>query len=167
MKRWRLAAALVLGGIFLYSGLIKAGAGREFANSLAPFTILPEAWQNPFAVGLMWTETAAGLLVLLPLTRKIGATVILGLCLLFISVLSWALANGIIVDCACFGPEGSPSAAKMIAAIVRDVFLAALALMVIITAPGRFARLAAPCRGMTKGPPDLSSREGYGDQNHH
>ena len=29
-----------------------------------------------------------------------------------------------------------------------------------------FARLAAPCRGIFKGPPDLSSREGYGDKNH-
>lgn len=29
-----------------------------------------------------------------------------------------------------------------------------------------FARLAAPYRGMFQGPRDLSSREGYGDQNH-
>lgn len=29
-----------------------------------------------------------------------------------------------------------------------------------------FARLAAPYRGMFKGPRDLSSREGYGDQDH-
>ena len=29
-----------------------------------------------------------------------------------------------------------------------------------------FARLAAPYRGMFKGPYDLSSREGYGDKNH-
>ena len=29
-----------------------------------------------------------------------------------------------------------------------------------------FARLAAPYRGMFKGPSDLSSREGYGDQDH-
>ncbi len=29
-----------------------------------------------------------------------------------------------------------------------------------------FARLAAPYRGMFKGPSDLSSREGYGNKNH-
>lgn len=29
-----------------------------------------------------------------------------------------------------------------------------------------FARLAAPYRGMFRGADDLSSREGYGDQNH-
>ena len=29
-----------------------------------------------------------------------------------------------------------------------------------------FARMAAPYRGMFKGPSDLSSREGYGDKNH-
>jgi len=29
-----------------------------------------------------------------------------------------------------------------------------------------FARLAAPYRGMFKGAPDLSDREGYGNKNH-
>ncbi len=29
-----------------------------------------------------------------------------------------------------------------------------------------FARLAAPYRGIFKGPRDLSTREGYGNQNH-
>lgn len=29
-----------------------------------------------------------------------------------------------------------------------------------------FARLAAPYQGILKGPSDLSSREGYGDQDH-
>jgi predicted transcriptional regulator len=29
-----------------------------------------------------------------------------------------------------------------------------------------FARLAAPYRGMFRGPRDLSSREGYGNKNH-
>ena len=31
---------------------------------------------------------------------------------------------------------------------------------------GDFARLAAPYRGMFEGSPDLSTREGYGDQDH-
>lgn len=131
MKRWKFAAALFLGGLFLYSGLIKAGAGRQFAIALAPFTILPENWLQPFAMGLAWAEVLAGTLVIVPFTRKIGAAAILGLCLLFIGVLSWALANGIIVDCACFGEGGAPSAGKMIAAIVRDILLAGLAAILI------------------------------------
>ena len=31
---------------------------------------------------------------------------------------------------------------------------------------GDFASLAAPYRGMFRGAPDLSSRDGYGDQDH-
>jgi hypothetical protein len=47
-------------------------------------------------------------------------------------VLSWALANGIIVSCSCFGQDDQPSAMKMMLALGRDLFLAGLALVVIL-----------------------------------
>ncbi len=46
------------------------------------------------------------------------------LCLLFIAVLGWALANGIIVSCACFGQDETPSAAKMAMSLIRAPFAA-------------------------------------------
>lgn len=121
---------IFLGGLFIYSGAIKVDPGRQFATALAPFTILPENLLYPFAIALAFAELLAGALILIPRTARIGATGILLLCMLFIGVLGWALANNIIVDCACFG-ESTPSAAKMAIAMIRDGVIFGLGLIVL------------------------------------
>ncbi len=125
----------VLGGTFLFSGAIKAGASEEFALALAPFSILPESWIGPFAVTLAWTEIAAGLLILLPRVHRLGSALILCLTLLFIGALTWALTNGLIVSCGCFGGDGTPSAAAMQWAILRDVGIASAAALTLVFRP--------------------------------
>ncbi|MEI6035225.1 MAG: MauE/DoxX family redox-associated membrane protein [Verrucomicrobiae bacterium] len=130
----RLLARAVLGAIFLYAGAVKAGASEGFALALVPFTILPGAWAHPFAIGLAWAELAAGLLILLPRVHRIGAGLILALSVLFIGALSWALANGIIVSCGCFGGDAPPSASAMRLAILRDVAMAAAAAFALLPA---------------------------------
>jgi uncharacterized membrane protein YphA (DoxX/SURF4 family) len=119
---------LILGAVFLYSGLVKASSSAQFAIALAPFTFLPTNWLRPVAVLLPLCEMAAGVLVLTPRTSRVGAGVIFVLCAVFATVLGWALANGIIVSCSCFGRDETPSAAKMIIAMGRDLLLAGLAL---------------------------------------
>lgn len=122
-----LAARILLGGIFLYAGVVKASASEEFALALIPFSILPESWTGTVAVVLAWTEIIAGVLILLPKVHRAGSALILFLLLLFIGVLTWALANDIIVSCGCFGGDDAPSAAAMRMAIFRDIALAAAA----------------------------------------
>jgi hypothetical protein len=58
----------------------------------------------------------------------LGASLILGLCIIFAIALGWALANGIIVSCSCFGDDDEPSATKMGIALLRDLVLAGLAI---------------------------------------
>lgn len=121
------AIRAALAAVFLYSGIIKAGAGEQFAMALVPFTILPPEWIRVFAVVLPWTEIVAGLLILLPRVYRAGSAVIILLCAIFIGALSWALATGLIVDCACFGADEAPSASKMLQAVARDAILLLLA----------------------------------------
>ena len=128
---WR-ATRFILGAIFLWAGIVKAGASEGFAVALAPFTILPEPWLGPFAIVLAWTEIIAGILILLPRVHVVGAMMIFLLSLVFIGVLTWALSQGIIVSCGCFGGDEPPSASAMQAAIVRDVAIAAAAAGVIL-----------------------------------
>jgi hypothetical protein len=71
-------------------------------------------------------------LILVSPTKHIGAGLIFLLCVLFAMVLSWALANGIVVSCSCFGQDDQPSAMKMMLALGRDLCLAGLALVVIL-----------------------------------
>ena len=123
---------VILAGIFLYSGVIKASSSAQFAIALAPFTFLPETWIRPLSILLPVWEIVAGLLILVSPTKHIGAGVILALCILFATVLGWALANGIIVSCSCFGQDDRPSAMKMALALGRDLFLAGMALIIIL-----------------------------------
>ena len=82
-------------------------------------------------MGLAWIEILAGLLVLTPRIYEAGAAMIAGLCAVFIVVLSWALWNGYIVSCGCFGEDIAPSAGKMRLAIGRDILLLAAAVAII------------------------------------
>lgn len=132
---------LALAAVFLYAGIVKAGASEGFVLALLPFTFIPPAWAEPFAILLAWTEITAGLLLLLPRVHPAGAILTILLCLVFISALTWALGNGIIVDCGCFGQDDAPSAGKMLAAIARDIVLLTAAAALIF---GRLNRKPQP-----------------------
>jgi uncharacterized membrane protein YphA (DoxX/SURF4 family) len=140
VKRVTFLIRLFLAAIFLYSGFIKASASAQFAVALLPFTFVPESWRLPLSIVLPVSEIAGGALILAPWTQRIGALLILGLCLLFIAALGWALANDVIVSCSCFGREEQPSVAKMSLTLLRDVFVAALALIVLFAGGARTLR---------------------------
>jgi uncharacterized membrane protein YphA (DoxX/SURF4 family) len=155
MNKVLLALRIVLAGVFLYAGAVKAISSAEFALAILPFmsfpeillgliskvipsagAIAPEALIGWVASILPPLEIAGAILVLLPWTRRYGAALILLLCLAFIAALGWALANDIIVACSCFGQDEEPSRGKMIIAILRDVALVAMAAFVML-APNR------------------------------
>jgi len=124
------ALRFLLAGLFLYAGLVKASASAQFALALVPFTIIPATWLGPIALILPLVEILGGLFLLLPSTKRIGAAVILALCIGFVTILAWALTQGIIVSCSCFGRDDAPSAYKMALTMARDVLLAAAALAI-------------------------------------
>lgn len=119
-------------GIFFYAGAIKAGASQSFAIALLPFTFVPPGWTLPLALTLAWLEILAAILLLMPRIFPLGAALVCALCVLFSVVLSWALWNGIIVNCGCFGADDSPSAWKMWLAIGRDIFFLAAAAAILL-----------------------------------
>ena len=123
---------IALAAVFFYAGAVKAGASQEFAMALLPFTFVPPQWTMPLALALAWTEILAAILLLLPRIFPLGAALVGALCLLFIGVLSWALWNGIIVSCGCFGADDSPSAWKMLLAIGRDIILLGAATAIVV-----------------------------------
>ncbi len=131
MKWLTPALRLILAVVFLYAGLIKASASAQFAVTLAPFTILPESLIAPAATLLPWLEITTGLLVICKPTKKIGAFLIIILCLLFCALIGWALSQDIIVACSCFGRDETPSADKMKLTIARDILLALAAAAVL------------------------------------
>lgn len=131
------AARGALGLIFLYAGLIKAGASEQFLIALMPFTFLPPGSLLVVALVLPWVEIAAGGAMFFPRVWRAAAAVLGILSLVFAGVLLWALASGIIVSCGCFGTDDEPSAAKMLLAAVRDILLAAIAARLVFHRSGR------------------------------
>lgn len=132
MKRLAPLLRLMLAGIFLYAGVFKLGASESFAVTLMSFLGISPDWMKTTAISLAWVEVIAGFLLLMPRVYFLGAALILGLSFFFIGILTWALANGIVIDCNCFGFDSSPSAMKMLMAIGRDVIIAAAAMTILI-----------------------------------
>jgi uncharacterized membrane protein YphA (DoxX/SURF4 family) len=126
--RWLLAF------LFLYAGIIKGSASAKFLVTLIPFMGLIGSWIGPVSVILPWMEVFGALSLLIG-PKKIGPTLILLLSLVYIVALSWALMNGIIVACSCFGVDETPSAWKMEVSLMRDIAIAMAALALLFEKP--------------------------------
>ena len=130
------ACRLLLAAIFGWSGLVKLSPSEQIVLTLTSVFPLPHPVASAIATTLPFIELGAAICLLWPRASFWGAAIISLLCTAFIIFIGTALAQGIIVDCACFG-ESTPSAQKMQIALVRDILLLATALFVAIrTRPG-------------------------------
>jgi len=114
--------------MFLYAGVVKAGASESFFITLLPFAFVPQWGLWVVAFGLPYVEVATGILLLVPTTERVGAVLVCGLCVVFMGAILIALVNGIVVACGCFGEEDEvPSRARMLMVVARNalVFLSA------------------------------------------
>ena len=94
---------LVLGGIFLVSGLAKIADPVRFLLTLREFRLLPGTMEVFLALYLPWLEFVLGLGTILGILQRTSALLIAGLNGLFILALASVLLRGIEVDCGCFG----------------------------------------------------------------
>ena len=94
---------LVVGGIFLVSGLAKIADPVRFLLTLREFQLLPGALESFLAVYLPWLEFLLGLCLVLGILHRTSALLIAGLNGFFIVAIGSVMARGIEVDCGCFG----------------------------------------------------------------
>jgi len=98
-----LICRLALGAIFLYAGIEKIIAPREFALAIYNYQLLPDAAINPLALYLPWLEVflAAGLIAGIYVR---GASLLSALLFLTFAVaLTINLGRGLDISCGCFG----------------------------------------------------------------
>lgn len=98
---------LVLAGLFLLAAWGKILNPADFAAVIRRFALLPRALSNLPAITLPWVEALAALMILFGPWRKAGLLWIGGMLAGFILLFVWAMAQGIDVDCGCFGALGS------------------------------------------------------------
>jgi len=99
---WRIVA-LIVGGIFIYAGVIKAMDPVAFANDIDNYKILPWPLAVRLAFYLPWLEMLCGLALLLRSFYRGGLFILTGLVSIFIIASVVAKARGLDITCGCFG----------------------------------------------------------------
>jgi len=100
MKR---IVAIVIGGLFIYAGVVKIVDPVEFARDIDNYKMLP--WQPSvwLALYLPWLEIFCGLALITRILFRGGVFILTGLMSLFIIASIIAKARGLDVSCGCFG----------------------------------------------------------------
>ena len=118
-KYLKLALRIVLGGIFLYAGMLKIVDPATFAGSVAAYKLLPTFGNYLVAATLPWVEVFCGVLLIIGIRTRPAATLILLMNLVFAVALSSAIIRGLDIDCGCFR-QGGPKTSPWIA-LLRDL----------------------------------------------
>lgn len=99
---WRIVD-LIVGGVFVYAGVIKALEPAGFANDIDNYKILPWFISVGLAFYLPWLEIFCGLAVILHRMYVGGLSILAALVSTFILATITAKARGLDITCGCFG----------------------------------------------------------------
>lgn len=94
---------VVLGGLFIYAGVVKVLDPLGFAQDVRDYRLVGQSLSFLTAVALPWLEIFAGLFLVSGLMKRAGAGVIAVLLAFFIVLVVVTMVRGIDVDCGCFG----------------------------------------------------------------
>ncbi len=137
-----LVLRLVIGGVFIFAGAMKAWSAQDFARDIQHYAIVP--WPSlivALAVYLPWVEMLAGLAVVFRRLYPGALVAIAGMMLIFTGALTSAWARGLDISCGCFREEAGSIRANFPALLARDLCLLA----------GASVLLAAEWRGRRRG----------------
>lgn len=96
-------ARVVLAGVFLYAGALKALDPQEFLLDVRSFQVLRDPWAAYLALALPWIEIFCGIALLLGGWARGACLVLGGLLCAFAIAFVQAWARDIDVTCGCFG----------------------------------------------------------------
>ncbi|MCP3874543.1 MAG: DoxX family membrane protein [Desulfobacteraceae bacterium] len=120
-KKMYMVIRILLGLVFVGSGIIKMSDLTYFSKVIAAFAILPLDLSYPFSVIISMAELIFGVGLIIDVKGSLGAISLM--LLAFLVVLSWAIYMGYDIDCGCFGPE-DPEAkvfSSLKGSLLRDV----------------------------------------------
>ncbi len=128
---------IVLGAIFLFAGVSKAGHADQFAAQIAGFRLLPQAAIAPLAVALPYLEILLGGYLVVGLFTRTAAWLAVALLAVFDLAVASAVVRGMTVSCGCFGP--TDTTVTTWAEVARDAVFVLLAVIVALRPPGALA----------------------------
>lgn len=117
-----------LGGYFLFAAVPKIAEPYAFSVSIVHYEMVPDFVINAMALVMPWLEMLVGVCLVLGLRVRSASVVCAALLLLFIAAIGWAMANGLQIDCGCFGDAnkeevGWPKIFKNLGMLAMCVYL--------------------------------------------
>lgn len=94
---------IIIGGIFLVSGLAKISDPVRLIFTLRDFKLFPEIIVPFTAIYLPWLEFILGLLIIVGLLYRTSSLMLACLNFIFMLAILSVIVRGIEVDCGCFG----------------------------------------------------------------
>ena len=99
---WRIVD-LIVGGVFIYAGVIKALDPVRFGLDIDNYKSLPWFISVRLAFYLPWLEILCGLALIFRFLYRGGLSILMALILVFIGATIAAKARGLDITCGCFG----------------------------------------------------------------
>jgi uncharacterized membrane protein YphA (DoxX/SURF4 family) len=138
----RLAARLLLAGVWIVAGGSKVGDLAASVRAVHAYDVLPYAASRVVGATLPFIEIAVGLLLLVGFATRLAAVVSAGLMAVFVAGIASAWARGLRIDCGCFGGGGELAADRSPSygwEIARDVALLAVAVYLVFRPTSRLS----------------------------
>lgn len=143
-----LISRLLLGGIFLYAGIIKVADPPGFALAIRNYQLVPDGMVNVIAMLLPWIEIVIGAGLILGAGTHGAALVSAFLLGAFALALAINLARGLDISCGCFSTAPSTGSINWLY-LIRDLSLLAMALHIYRFDRGMLAITGLASRGKT------------------
>jgi putative oxidoreductase len=124
---WRIVDVIV-GGIFIYAGVLKMLDPVQFANDIDNYKTLPWFFSVRLAFYLPWLEIFCGLAVIFRFLYRGGLSILMALIALFIAATIAARARGLDITCGCFGHASQHWSFPQHMAVDIAIFVALIAL---------------------------------------
>ncbi|MDE2831334.1 MAG: DoxX family membrane protein [Gemmatimonadota bacterium] len=122
---------IILGALFLWTGLSKMSQIEDFARTIDTFNLLPQILILPAAIIIPWVEFLTGLSLLLGFKTRLSACVCSGLLCLFVIALGINILRGMDnMACGCFGVGISDTLST---ALIRNIVLIAICVPLVRT----------------------------------
>jgi putative oxidoreductase len=99
---WRIVD-LIVGGVFVWTGAIKALDPVQFAHDIDNYKILPWAIDVGLAFYLPWLEIFCGIALILRRLYLGGLSILAALISVFVIATVTAKVRGLDITCGCFG----------------------------------------------------------------
>ena len=115
------AVRLLLGFLFIYSGVIKIDDSGYFVKSLDNYKLLPPEFVNFSALLIPAIELIIGAFLLLGIFVKETALVADIMMIVFIAAIITAIARGLDIECGCFGTSDGTRVGLI--KIIENIFI--------------------------------------------